>query len=179
MVHGFAGSTYDYRYVAPWLQHAGWSLVLMDLPGFGYSDRGDHLDPRNDVRARLAWRLLDALEHADGETTTRPAPPYVLCGHSMGAMTVMHMAQQQPARTRCVVSLSGYLAERIAIPMRCLLSWAPVRWAARKLAARMQQPERVRAMLTNNGVTREITDADLAVGLHNIMRIEGASIRTD
>lgn len=54
IVHGFPSSSFDYRHVLPAFVDAGYRVVLLDLPGYGYSDKPD--------RAYSLFAAADAVE---------------------------------------------------------------------------------------------------------------------
>lgn len=94
LIHGFAGSTYSWRELAPRLAARGHPVVAIDLPGFGYSDRRNWpVDDGDGV-----WAVLEA---------TRPGARWCLIGHSMGARVAAAVASRQPDRIDAVVYLGG------------------------------------------------------------------------
>ncbi len=104
MVHGLGGSTFSWRYAAPALVEAGYAVVAVDLPGFGYSDRARRIDHSQQARAGYLWQLLDSLPQslrpADDET-------WHLMGHSMGGGTITAMAHQRPQQTAALIYAAG------------------------------------------------------------------------
>lgn len=73
LIHGFLGSSYDYRYFAEALKDTHY-LIGIDLIGFGHSDKpSDFLY----TSANQAVFIQNFLSHLDVED-------YVLVGHSMG-----------------------------------------------------------------------------------------------
>jgi len=97
LVHGLAGSTYSWREVVQPLSEAGYQVVTLDLPPFGFSE------PRIPGRdapetASLVWSFLDQINDRDA---------WHLVGHSMGAGVVAGMAVERPAQTDRVVMVSG------------------------------------------------------------------------
>ena len=100
LIHGL-GSTgaRDWAQVIPALA-ASYDVYALDLPGFGASDKGNHLySPANYVR------VLDALFH---ERLKRPAD---VVGHSMGGVVALAYAAAYPERVRrlVVADVSGVL----------------------------------------------------------------------
>lgn len=101
MVHGLGGSTFSYQENAPTLAEAGYFVVAVDLPGFGYSSRQTDEDHSQVHRAKILWQLLDSV--LDGN------PNWHLLGHSMGGGTVAAMALERPSRTTSLVFVDGAL----------------------------------------------------------------------
>jgi pimeloyl-ACP methyl ester carboxylesterase len=94
LIHGFAGSSYSWRELAPRLAARGHAVLALDLPGFGYSERRNWpLDDGDGV-----WQVLDAV---------RPGTRWCLIGHSMGARVVAAAVSRQPERIDAVVYLGG------------------------------------------------------------------------
>lgn len=92
LVHGFGGSTFSYRELAPALAAAGHPVWAIDLPSYGYSQRqpfpgtaGDALIPWLRARGR-DWCLL---------------------GHSMGTRVVGELARRMAGEVQAVVYVAG------------------------------------------------------------------------
>jgi len=85
LVHGIGGSgARDYRAQIAWLR-TSFHVVAPDLPGFGDSEKGNHLySPGNyaGVLKRVADRFLER--------------PFILVGHSMGAVVSLKYAGTYP-----------------------------------------------------------------------------------
>jgi pimeloyl-ACP methyl ester carboxylesterase len=100
LIHGLSRSgARDWAQVIPGLA-SGYDVYALDLPGFGGSDKGNHLySPSNYVR------VLDALF---GERLKRPA---TLVGHSMGGVVALAYAAAYPDRVRrlIVADVAGVL----------------------------------------------------------------------
>ena len=97
LIHGLGGSTSSFDTVIGPLVDAGYLVVAVDLPGFGYSGRPEGFDHSQMHRAALVWQLLDELERTAG------TDPWIILGHSMGGGTAVAMACQRPGSTRSVV----------------------------------------------------------------------------
>jgi pimeloyl-ACP methyl ester carboxylesterase len=94
LIHGFAGSTYSWRELAPRLVARGHAVLAIDLPAFGYSERRNwSVDDGEGV-----WQVLDAV---------RPGARWCLIGHSMGARVAAAVATRHPERIDAVVYLGG------------------------------------------------------------------------
>lgn len=96
LVHGFSGSTFGYRYMVPALRKAGHSVVAIDLPAFGYSDR-------NIVRSQLPDPLLCLYLML----TLKPESPWIVIGHSMGASVVSDLTALYPRVVAARILLDG------------------------------------------------------------------------
>lgn len=94
LVHGFAGSTFSFRELAPALAKAGHPVLAIDLPGYGYSQRSAF----SGTAAEALWQLLE-LE--------RPGASWCLLGHSMGAKLVGQMAALKPDRVQAIAYSNG------------------------------------------------------------------------
>jgi len=121
LVHGLGGSTFNWRFTAPFLQARGYNIVAVDLPGFGLSERKQGFNHSSETRAELLWVFLDGLD---------PQAQWDLIGHSMGGATVTAMALQKPERVNRVILAAGALAYSEPSVSNYLLKYPPVgRWA--------------------------------------------------
>lgn len=98
MVHGLGGSTFSFDQNYQALVDEGYRVLLVDLPGFGYSSR-DPFDHSQSNRSKLLWTLLDTIS----------LDPWLLLGHSMGGGTVTAMAHDRPESSEGVVLVAGAL----------------------------------------------------------------------
>jgi pimeloyl-ACP methyl ester carboxylesterase len=94
LVHGFAGSTFSFRELAPALAKAGHPVLAIDLPGYGYSQRSAFSGKAADA----LWQLLEQ---------ERPGQPWCLLGHSMGAKLVGQMAAIKSGRVQAIAYSDG------------------------------------------------------------------------
>ncbi|MEI6434614.1 MAG: alpha/beta hydrolase [Bacteroidota bacterium] len=101
-IHGFIGSTYCWRMNVDALSAAGYKVVAVDLPSFGYSVRSLTFNQSQSSRGKLLWHLLDSL---DGGDTTR----WNICGHSMGGGTAEAMALLHPEKTKTLTIVDGMI----------------------------------------------------------------------
>jgi pimeloyl-ACP methyl ester carboxylesterase len=99
-VHGFCGSTMSWRMNWDTLVQAGYRVVAVDLPGFGYSERDPDINQSQSNRARLLWDLLKEIDRGD-------TAGWNIVGHSMGGGTVEAMALMHPERTRSLTIVDG------------------------------------------------------------------------
>lgn len=100
LIHGFCGSTFCWRNSYDTMVKAGYKIVAIDLPGFGYSERSATLNQSQSFRAKLIWDLLTEL---DGSDTTK----WNIVGHSMGGGTAEAVALMHPARTKSLIVVAG------------------------------------------------------------------------
>ncbi len=146
LVHGFGASTFSWRYTAPYLEAAGYRVIAVDLPGFGFSERKKGLEHSADARAELLWLLLDLLD---------PGEKWHLIGHSMGGATVMAMALQQPDRVNSLTLAAGALAVFEPSVWNALLKYPPLgRWF-RVLGTRFLLNEKRVEMLLSSAYGRQ------------------------
>lgn len=103
MVHGFGGSTYSFEKIAPHFAKKGYDVVLVDLPGFGYSARSASQNHAQMYRAYQLWTLLERLDADLGDA------PWHLAGHSMGGGTVTGMAMLEPEQTASLILINAAL----------------------------------------------------------------------
>jgi pimeloyl-ACP methyl ester carboxylesterase len=94
LVHGFAGSTFSFRELAPALAKAGHPVLAVDLPGYGYSQRSAF----SGKAAEALWQLLER---------ERPGQSWCLLGHSMGAKLVGQVAALKPYHVQAIVYSDG------------------------------------------------------------------------
>lgn len=102
LIHGFCGSTFCWRNNFEALVAAGYKVVAIDLPGFGYSERDADMNQSQSNRGRLIWELLNEI---DGFDTTK----WNIVGHSMGGGTAEAVALMQPGRTKSLTIVAGMI----------------------------------------------------------------------
>lgn len=95
-LHGLAASIYAWRKNLGPVRDAGFRVIALDLPGFGFSGP---LPGRSDNAAYVATviGLLDSLH----------LPDAVLVGHSMGGAIAAELAIAAPARVRGLVLIGS------------------------------------------------------------------------
>jgi pimeloyl-ACP methyl ester carboxylesterase len=144
LVHGFGGSTFNWRHTLPALAEAGYRAVAVDLKGFGLADKMFEQDYRHAAQAAYLGEVMTELEI--GRAT--------LVGHSMGGNVIAHLAQAHPERVAGLVfAAAAVVAEedgpafRPAARATALVALPPLRrWL--QLALRVAfTPERVTATL--------------------------------
>lgn len=148
LVHGSAAWAGVWEPVATELHARGLSVVAVDLPPFGYSERPSQATYGRADQARRIWAAVDALG----------AEEVVLVGHSFGAGPVMEAAMVRPGATRGVVLLAGALSLGEEPASLGPLGWRPLTELA--TAATLTQPwafpAGLRAMVHDGTV---VTDA--------------------
>ncbi len=102
LIHGFCGSTFCWRNNYDTLVSAGYMVVAIDLPGFGYSERSAKVNQSQSNRARMVWELLAGIDRAD-------TSKWNIVGHSMGGGTAEAVALTNPGRTRSLTILDGMI----------------------------------------------------------------------
>ncbi len=121
LVHGFAGSTFSWRYVADTLVAHGFHVVAVDVPPFGYSDKDPLLNQSFTYRARLLQRLL---------VQQWPERKWHLVGHSMGGGMVQSMGIMYLEQLLSLTIVNGAIFSSIT-PGEYKAPWA-VRGAVRR-----------------------------------------------
>jgi pimeloyl-ACP methyl ester carboxylesterase len=97
LVHGTAAWSELWRDTIDALAAAGFHVIALDMPPFGFSDR-----PGDYTRSRQAARVSDVL-------TKLQAPSAIIVGHSFGAGSAIEFAMQYPARSRALVLVDAAL----------------------------------------------------------------------
>jgi len=88
MIHGFGCSTSTWQPIAQQLVDKGYTCVLVDLPGFGYSTRETEVaDEDYRVREELVINLMKSIA---------PIKEWHVAGHSMGGGVSMNIACLAP-----------------------------------------------------------------------------------
>jgi len=128
LVHGFAGSTFSWRYTAPALASAGYQVVAVDLPGFGLSERSLSFTPTAEKRAELLWVLLESLE---------PGADWHLVGHSMGGGVVTAMTLQKPDQVKSISMAAGAIPDASRDRFSWVFHYPPLQRTVRHLATRV------------------------------------------
>lgn len=103
LVHGLGGSTFSWRNVVDFLVKEGYSVVAVDLPGFGLSQRKPAVSQSNENRANLIWGLIENIE-LDGS--------WHLIGHSLGGGVVATMGLQKPIEVATITLVAGLIDNR-------------------------------------------------------------------
>jgi len=121
LVHGFAGSRQMVAGYGYTLAHAGYAVVMLDLPGHG-RNRTPFARDANVAAIGEAFELLQGEPEVDISRVG-------LLGHSMGAEAVLRAALESPERYRATVAVSPAYTQVSAVTPRNLQlqagSWEP------------------------------------------------------
>jgi pimeloyl-ACP methyl ester carboxylesterase len=97
LMHGFGGSTYNFRYNIDALAEAGYRAIAFDRPPFGLTAKPADYDYSHAAQAEFVAALMDEL---DIETAS-------FVGHSMGGNVLAHFALRYPERVDKIMIVSG------------------------------------------------------------------------
>lgn len=97
LFHGTAAWSELWRHTSEALAGAGFHVIALDLPPFGFSDR-----PGSYTRQDQAGRISDVLE-------ALKAPPAIIVGHSFGAGAATELAMRHPQKARALVLVDAAL----------------------------------------------------------------------
>lgn len=109
MVHGLGGSTYSFEKNAQAIADEGYLVILVDLPGFGYSQRLETFDHSQENRSELLWKLISDIDL--GLSEYAKSMKWNLAGHSMGGGTVAAMNVLNPENTMSLILIDASLYE--------------------------------------------------------------------
>ncbi|MGJ9459904.1 alpha/beta fold hydrolase [Oceanobacillus sp. CF4.6] len=100
LIHGFVSSIYTFNRLIPLLEKH-FSIIALDLPGFGKSEKSTSFVYKHENYAKLVAKCIDyfSLENV------------CIIGHSMGGQVALHTARIIPEKINKLVLLSssGYL----------------------------------------------------------------------
>jgi pimeloyl-ACP methyl ester carboxylesterase len=97
LFHGTAAWSELWRHTSDAVAAAGYHVIALDLPPFGFSDR-----PGSYTRTDQAARINDVLD-------TLKTAPAVIVGHSFGAGAATELAMRYPERARALVLVDAAL----------------------------------------------------------------------
>jgi len=100
LVHGFAGSTFSWRYVTDTLVALGFHVVAVDMPPYGYSDKNPSINQSFTARAYSINLFLEQVF---------PGREWHVVGHSMGGGVTQALAIMYPDRIRSATLVDGTL----------------------------------------------------------------------
>ncbi|WP_145523821.1 alpha/beta fold hydrolase [Virgibacillus sp. SK37] len=100
LIHGFVSSTYTFNKIIPLLEK-DFSIVAIDLPGFGRSEKSTSFFYSYENYARLVIKIIDYFG-MDG---------VCIVGHSMGGQIALNIAKLIPDKVKklFLIASSGYL----------------------------------------------------------------------
>ncbi len=123
LIHGFLSSTFSFRRLIPLLRKE-YTVISIDLPGFGKSEKALHFTYSYENYGKLILTFIEALG----------LNKVIIIGHSMGGQIALHIAKQEAEKIEKLILLgsSGYLgkAKRRTIYSSYLpfYSWFLKRW---------------------------------------------------
>ncbi len=123
-VHGLGGSTFSWRENMTFLKDAGYLVLAVDLPGFGYSTKASGTNHSQESRSNLLWTLLDEVDKNLDELTASLG--WTLVGHSMGGGTVTAMTIERPDDTENLILVDGAVFENQPGFASTFLSYPPL-----------------------------------------------------
>ncbi|WP_017185942.1 alpha/beta fold hydrolase [Alkalibacillus haloalkaliphilus] len=100
LIHGFLASTFTYNQIVQSLSRH-YSVLLIDLPGFGRSEKSITFNYSFENYTKLILAIMDYFKLEDA----------FFVGHSMGGQVSLNVAKYAPQRVKKIVLLcsSGYL----------------------------------------------------------------------
>ncbi|RKQ31348.1 alpha/beta fold hydrolase [Oceanobacillus halophilus] len=108
LIHGFVSSTYTFNRIIPLLENH-FSIIALDLPGFGRSEKSTKFVYSYENYAKLVAKCMNYFQLDDAS----------IIGHSMGGQIALYTARLVPDKIKKLVLLgcSGYLksANRLLI----------------------------------------------------------------
>lgn len=117
LLHGLGASLFIWRLISSRLA-ANFTVVLIDLPGFGFSSKDSKLDYGLDSQTRRIVETLDALKIDEA----------TLVGSSMGGALALWLARENPKRFRNVIAIapatSPSLVPRFILPFQTAIQTA-------------------------------------------------------
>ncbi len=106
LVHGFGQCAFSWRAVAPVLATAGYTVICVDLLGFGESDRP----------ASAAYGLLAQAEYLERALTALRLGEVSVVGQDMGALVALGLAARHPRRVHRLALLEPLDADDLPGP---------------------------------------------------------------
>jgi len=163
LLHGFGGSTFSFRELAPALAAAGHEVWALDLPAYGYSARTPF--PGTAGEALAPWLR----ERGDGQD-------WCLLGHSMGTRVVAELVQVMPGEVARVAYVGGnpIPSARELRNRERFKSPRIRRWLAGMVENRYLREDRI-AELLEKAYGRPATDTEVA-GYLAPLRLPGTAL---
>ncbi len=115
MIHGFALSGYCWENLANILVENGYTCVLVDLPGYGYSTRETTKTERIE-RTALVHELMTYLSD----------DAWIVAGHSMGGFFAQGIMQEYPDSVSALLLYGTSGNEGISNGMKNIITFAPI-----------------------------------------------------
>lgn len=149
LIHGFGGSTYSWRNNILALTDAGYNVLAVDLPAFGYSDKSKGINHSNSARSALLWTLADKVGL---QYNMDSSAKWHIAGHSMSGEIVAAMSALQPKRAASAIFVdapaSDITAKKRSFGNKALRTLLPVRRVAEIAGGYyLYKPKRIKKML--------------------------------
>lgn len=165
LIHGFGASLHSWRKVAPGLADAGFRVIALDLPGFGYSERPAAAAAYTpEAQAALVAEVLDLLAGVPGSGPGAGLGKGTVdvVGHSFGGGVALALAATSPERVRSLTLVDSTLpthsrARRADLPFYRPLVYLLIRTVGLRRAFVRAALER--SFHDDSLVTRELVDA--------------------
>ncbi|MDM7921523.1 MAG: alpha/beta hydrolase [Pyrinomonadaceae bacterium] len=103
LIHGYTASLYVWKTVAPMLADAGYRVIAIDLPGFGYSEKPSWFDYSIPSQAHVVERFMDRLGIGRA----------VLVGSSYGGAVAATIALDYAERVEKLVLVSPVINDEV------------------------------------------------------------------
>ncbi len=163
LIHGFGGHTYSYRSLIPGLSRDH-RVVVLDLLGFGYSERVPDADYSHEAQARRVIGLMDALGIQRAS----------LVGHSMGGEVAMRVAAAYPERVDRLALVASVSGDRVPTlrPTPLIKPFLPLfaQFFGRRMLRRAFHDESLATEEVWQAYHRPATIRGSIDGLYNIMK---------
>ena len=118
-IHGFGSAKEHFRYAFDSRSLEAFTLITVDLVGFGQSRGPEEFGYTMKDQATIVIELLDKLGIG----------AFHLCGHSMGGLVAMNIAELEPQRVLSFIDLEGNLT-----PEDCFISGLVARGTLQEFA---------------------------------------------
>lgn len=115
MIHGFALSGYCWENLAAILVENGYTCVLVDLPGYGYSTR-ETTSMERISRTKLIYELMTYLSD----------DAWIVAGHSMGGYYAQGIMQEYPDSVSALLLYGTAGNEGMGDGMKNMFTFAPI-----------------------------------------------------
>jgi len=156
-IHGFGGSTFSWRYNAPFFASQGYRVVSLDMKGFGLSYKDFASDYSHPSQAELLAEVLARLE----------VDQACFVGHSMGTSVVVHFAHLYPEKVLGIISVGGAVyMDGGLFPVSAFLNFGPFRRIGEVFLTRYVTRERVGKLL-ESASHQDIVTAEVVDGYYN------------
>jgi pyruvate dehydrogenase E2 component (dihydrolipoamide acetyltransferase) len=162
LIHGQAGSTLTWQDTLSALSAAGYDTYVLDLPGYGLSEKGLQLDFSHPHAADLVYAFMDAQNIAQAH----------LVGHAYGANIAAYVAQAHPQRVASLTLVAPTLItwEPPQVPESVLNLFFVERWI--RVGVRLVSPAAVGEQLRSATKVDDVVDSQLIDDYARLMQTE-------